>query len=327
MAVRETKFASAMRNNERKHFHNEDLQAGVDFETALKLGCFDKEFMYYSVAYDTPQGIACRVSAKEKQMHCFVHDAVENGIYPTPMKQFVKRLPAPSGRESDIKIAVKKAAAGKVFELYNDVYFQCLSQLSSIEANDSAYALLSQWKDDLEGLYDKEKLDLYRSLVYTALESKVLTMKRYLELKDWIINIYKQLESDIISKGQYQKTMAAFAYKKDGQDWKYFYDAREEVALHKKYSYELQGCLVTPVFIRTKWLSDMNEFGTMRDKFMNDFQNYCTQGYLKQFMRMKELSGVIPVELYEQQREIVARNCSKEAIAAFECYKNRWNIR
>ncbi|MBO5140729.1 MAG: hypothetical protein J6B76_08775, partial [Peptococcaceae bacterium] len=77
MAERDHKFASAMQENEKKFFHNKDLQAGVDFETAMKLGCFDKEFMYFASAYMTDKGIACRVSAKERRMQHFLYDAVE----------------------------------------------------------------------------------------------------------------------------------------------------------------------------------------------------------------------------------------------------------
>lgn len=327
MKERETKFASAMRNNERKHFHNEDLQAGVDFEAALKLGCFDKEFLYYAVAYDTPQGIACRVSAKERAMQHFVHDAVEEGLYPTPIKRYIKRLPAPSGQENEIKIAVKKEAARAVFALYNDAYFQCLGRLASIEANDQAYGLLANWQDDLEGLYQRDLLELYRSLVHTALESKVLTMKGYLEFKKWMGNIDRQLESDILPKGQYKKNMTAFAYKKEGQAWRYFYDAWEEVSINQKYSYDLQGYLTTPVFTRTRWLNDMNEFRAMRESFMADYQRYCEQGYLACLMQIKALPGVISQGLYEQQSALVEQNCSPEALEAFGCYKNRWNIR
>lgn len=327
MAEREHKFSSAMRNNERKHFHNEDLQAGVDFETALKLGCFDKEFMYYAVAYNTANGIVCRVSAKERQMQHFVYDAVEEGIYPTSIKRHIRRLPAPSGHENKIKIMVKKEAARKVLDVYNDTYFQCLTQLSSIEPNDAAYTLLATLQDKLEGLYDKDLLDLYQGLVHTALESKVLTMKRYLELKKWIKNVYKQLENDIIPKGQYKKTMTAFAYKKEGQEWKYFFDAWEEVSVNKKSDYEKQGYLTTPVFIRTRWLTDMNEFRAMQESFKQDYLAYCAQWYLDVFMQIKNISGVISTEQFEAQCEIVKEHCSKEAYETFCKYKNLWNIR
>ncbi len=327
MAEREQRFVSAMRENEKKHFHNEDLQAGLDFETALKLGCFDKEFMYFATAYMTDKGIACRVSAKERRMQHYVHDSVEQGIYPTPIKQYIRRLPAPSGHETKIREQVKKEAAEKVFELYNDTYFTCLSKLANVEANDNAYELLLEWQDQIEGLYDRELLDLYQSLVHEALESKVLHIRSYLELKKWINNVYKELESDIIPKGQYKKTMVAFAYTMDGNEWKYFFDAWEDVAFKKKVSLEQQGYLVTPMFIRTKWLGDMNEFRAMRENFMADYKAYCGQWYLKRFMMIKNIPGVISAEEYETQKQIVAEQCSKEAQDAFMMYKHRWNIR
>ena len=51
-----------------------------------------------------------------------------------------------------------------------------------------------------------------RDRVYTALESRVVSARHYLELKGWLKTIAKQLADDIIPKSQYKKTMAAFAY-------------------------------------------------------------------------------------------------------------------
>lgn len=326
MTEKVTRFASAMRDNERKHFRNEDLQAGVDFETALKLGCFNKELMYYAVAYVTPQGVACRVSAKEHTMQQFVYNALEEGIYPTPIKQYIRRLPVPSGQENALKMMVKKEAARKVLSLYNDTYFQCLSQLTALEANDHALSLLLQWKDQLEGIYHREGLDLYRGLVYTALESKVLCAKNYFSLKQWINHIYKQLENDIIPKSQYKKTMAAFAYSKDMADWRYFFDARVEVAINKKEALEKQQYTTTPIFTREKWLADMNDFGAMRESFMADYKAYCEQFYLNGFKQIKTLPSVISAQAFEQQEKIVKENSTKEAYEAFCRYKKRWNL-
>jgi len=81
------------------------------------------------------------------------------------------------------------------------------------------------------------------------------------------------------------------------------------------------------VFTRTSWLNDMNEFRAMRERFMADYQRYCQQGYLACLLEIKALPGVISADLYEQQRTLVAQNCSPEALEAFGCYKNRWNIR
>ena len=87
-----------------------------------------------------------------------------------------------------------------------------------------------------------------------------------------------------------------------------------------------QGYLVTPMFIRTKWLGDMNEFRAMRENFMSDYMVYCGQWYLKRFMMIKNIPGVISAEEYETQKQIVAEQCSKEAQDAFVVYKHRWNI-
>lgn len=326
MADKETRFASAMRQNERKHFRNEDLQAGVDFETALKLGCFDREFMYFVTAYSTPKGLACRISAKEHLLQRFVQDALEEGLYPTPVKRYIRRLPAPSGEEAAIKARVKKEAARQIFALYDETYFQALAQLTATQESDSAWPLLRQWQEALEGIYNREWLDLYQGLLYTALESKVLSVRHYLELKGWLKTIDKQLEDDIIPKSQYKKTMAAFAYTRDDIQWQYFFDARLEAAVNKREALEMARYQVTPILVRTRYLSDMSQFPAMRASFQADYQAYCEQGYLDCYQQIKQLPSVITKEAFAAWEATVAANCTQEAQAALGRYKRRWNL-
>ena len=47
--------------------NNKDMIAAGDFESAMRLGCFDKEFTYYGVAYLDADGRICyRISAQKK---------------------------------------------------------------------------------------------------------------------------------------------------------------------------------------------------------------------------------------------------------------------
>lgn len=318
----------ALREDASMYFeNNKDLVAASEFEAAMALGCFDKEFMYFATAYQENNITAYRVSSKEINLQKFVEQAVTESLYPTPVKRFIKRTPCPSGQESAIRRQIKIESAKTLSKIYPAAYFEALAKLSGIEASNSAYSLLSDWRDELDGVYDIERLALFQSLLLNALESKVLTVKSYLTFATWLKEIYKQLEDDIIAKGLYKKILSGFAYTQDKITWQYFYDAKLEVTYNEKASKEQQGYWVTPIFTREKWLRDMSEFRAMRENFITDFRQYCTNGYLKRFLAIKDLPGVINRETFETQLSAVAAQCPPEAVVTFTSYYQKWNVR
>ena len=306
--------------------NNKDLVAASEFESAMALGCFDQEFMYFATAYQDEQGVAYRISAKEIRLHQFVEQAATLGLYPTPVKRYIKRTPCPSGYESKIRQSVKIQAAQALRDIYNAAYFQALRSLSTTEPNNSAYPLLAQWQEELDGVYDHEQLALYQGLLLTALESKVLTVKSYLTLDGWLQGVYKELEDDIIAKGLYKKVLSGFAYALPAGDWHYFYDAKIEVTYNEKAAKEQQGYQTTPIFVRERWLKDMSQFRQMRQQFAGDYQAYCTQGYLARLQAIKNLPSPISPPDFHRQLALVQTNCSPEAAQVFASYRYKWNV-
>lgn len=306
--------------------NNKDLVAASEFESAMALGCFDREFMYFAIAYQDGHSVAYRISAREMNLHRFVEMAAAQGLYPTPVRRFIRRLPCPSGHELRLGRQVKVEAAKALRTTYNAAYFQALDALAATAPNDSAYPLLKGWQEELEGVYDCDRLMLYRGLVQTALNSKVLTLQSYLSLEKWLGDMAKQLEDDIVAKGLYKKVLSVFAYRQDGQGWQLFNDAKTEVAYEKKAIKECQGYQTTPIFMREGWLTDMSRFRQMRQQFLADYQHYCDEGYLDRLVAVKSLPGVIRTSAFDKQLAKVRQHCSEEAVRVFSSYRYRWNV-
>lgn len=318
----------ALREDASLYFeNNKDLVAASEFEAAMALGCFDKEFMYFATAYQDEKGIAYRVSAKEMALQQFVTQAAAENLYPTPVKCFIKRQPCPSGQESAIRRQVKIQAAKALRETYPAAYFEALSALSMVEAANSAYPLLQSYQAELEGVYDVGQLDLFCGLLLTALESKVLSAQSYGAFAAWLEEVYKQLADDIVAKGLYKKVLSAFAYTPDKKTWQYFYDAKPEVVYREKAVKESQGYWVTPIFSRQIWLRDMSQFRQVREQFRTDFCHLCADGYLAHFLAIKNLPGVIASADFEWQAAQVRAQCPPEAAMTFAAYRKRWNVK
>ena len=307
--------------------NNKDLIAASEFEAAMKLGCFDQEFMVFATAYQDQNGVAYRVSAKALHLQQFVERAAVEGLYPTPVKRIIRRRPCPSGQQTAISQAVKIEAAKLVRAIYNPAYFEALGALSRTAPNDTAYALLKTWQSELEGVYNSEQLALYQGLLLTALESKVLSSKHYGEIAAWLRGVFQEMEDDIIAKGLYKKVLSGFAYQKAGQQWQFFYDAKLEVTYERRALLKQQGYLTAPVFVRERWLRDMSEFRPMREQFLADYQRYCAQGYLERLLAIKELPSVIDSQEFAKQLSFVQAHCAQEAVEVFTSFGQMWNVR
>lgn len=305
---------------------DENMEAANSLKKLMELGCFDKEFVYYSTAYQDGDRIAYKISAKEYELQKFVEQAAKENLWPISVHRYIKRTPCPSGQETKIREKVKYDAAKSLRNIYDENFFQAVTALSSIEANNLAYPLLKEWEDQLEGIYNRELITLYESLVLLALESKVLTMRSYLEIAEWLKDIYKQLDDDIIVKGRYKKVLSGFAYKKIGSDWAYLFNARTEVTYEERSKKELEGYIVTPVFVRELWLNTMSEFDKKRVAFKNDYKAYCENVYFSCFEKIKSIKSPIESAKFEEQLKKVETLCTDEAINAFKAYRFKWNI-
>ena len=307
--------------------NNKDLIAAGDFESAMKLGCFDKEFTYYGVAYLDAEGTVCyRISAQSGRLYRFIEQSASQGFYPTPIVRNMNRRPAPSGHEEKIKLEVKRETGRKIREKYNQTYFSALKVLSDIAPSNAAYEMLKEQMHELDGLYDAEQLKLFGGLVRTAVDSKVLTLQAEREFTDWISDVERQMEDDIVAKGQYKKVMSGFAYINERGSLQYFYDAKPEVTYEEKAKYDRKGLFATPIYQKEYNMREMGEFPRVRKSFIEEMKQVFSDGYLDMLQEIKCMPSVIPKDLFAKQCEIVKANCSEEAYTTFLSYGYRWNV-
>lgn len=307
--------------------NNKDMIAAGDFESAMKLGCFDKEFTYYGVGYLDANGEVCyRISAQSGRLYRFVEHSASEELYPTPVIRHMTRRPAPSGHEEKIKMEVKRETGRKIRNIYNKKFFTSLKVLSDITPSNQAYTLLKTQQDMLEGLYDATGVQLFAGLVRNAVDCKALTRKAEQEFLTWLQDIEKQMEDDIIAKGQYKKVMSGFAYINTHGNLQYFYDAKQEVTYVEREKYNLQRLFTTPIFRKEYSLKEMGEFPQVRKLFVEEMKQAFSDEYIRLLQQIKGFPSVVPAKLFTEQCENVRKNCAEEAYQTFLSYGYRWNI-
>ena len=303
-----------------------DEDGMADFVKLLNLGCFGREFCIYGMAYEDDLGPAYRASGKATNLFEFAKYCGVQGVYPTPVFANMQRRISPSGTEDMIKNLLKEETARALKEKYNAVYFQAMHTLGKIGANNEAYELLSRMRDYLDGRYVESEIDLFEGLLLEAVNAKLLTTNSYLEFADWLKDVRKQLENDIKSKGRYEKVMSGFSYRDEKGNIRHFSDAFLQTTYETREEYELKGYQVTPVYVKKYWTREASEFIKVRKEFDVHLKECLDADYWKLLDEIKAMPSAVPVEVYEEQKQIVKEHCSDAAYQNVVRYGRRWNV-
>jgi hypothetical protein len=301
-----------------------DEDGMMNFVKLMNLGCFGKEFHAYGVAYEDEEGTAYRVSGKVSNLYEFVKYSGVDNYYPTQVLCNVQRKTSPGGYEKEIQKMMKKETALRLRETYNAQYFQSMRLLGMIPANNEAMVLLSEMQEYLDGRYIESELELFEGILLTAVNRKVLNTMQYHLFADWLADVRQQMQSDIIEKGNYEKTMSAFSYRDCNGRIGFFTDAYLSATYEAQERYELNGFTVTPVYVKKYWMRNTNEFFFVKKQFEQHIRECFDDNYWRHYHTLLQLSTPVSPELYLEQKTIVQNNCSDSAYRSFLRYGRRW---
>ena len=102
---------------------------------------------------------------------------------------------------------VKYDLARKLKKVFKANFFENLYEQAQKYVTDSAAQFLWQETENLEGLFDEEKLRRFENLVDYAYTCLSLTARTYADLKNWLREERKNMEQDFISKDIFEKTL------------------------------------------------------------------------------------------------------------------------
>ena len=308
--------------------NNKDIKIASDFNTALKLGCFDQEFVYYGIGYMENGTVKYKVSSNKINLQMFYMQSTQNDIYSTNIIRYDKLCPVPSGKEEATKLQLKKQTAEVVREKYNKIFFSILENVSHIPPSDNAYELLKECQEHLEGEYDYARIRLFEQLVQIAVNSKCLTIRKMVVFQAWIKEQYKQLENDLIrTTGYYKKSLYGFAYKDDKHKVHYFYDAAEHVVNDVYIEKQMQGIICSPIHRKKIVINSMNLFREEKQKFQDEMHILLGEEYLDLVCKIKEMPSIIDEEVFNKKCNMIKQYCSEEAYQTFLGYGFLWNIK
>lgn len=302
-----------------------DEDGMADWVRLFELGCFGQEFRIYGIAYEENGKPTYRASGNGMNLFEFNRYATLQGIYPTPVTSSLKRQTCPSGCEDMLKRLLKRETAIRLKETYSESYFEAMHQLGAVEANNEAEPLLRQMQDYLDGRYEESELKLFEGLLLNCVDRKRLTPAKYAEFRDWLDDVYRQLENDIIVKARYEKHMSGFAWIEKGKV-RYFTDAFLQATYEEHQARELEGKLVTPIYEKKYWMMDMGSFRDVRQEFDRHIRECFDEDYFSLYRQILNLKSPVPQSLYEAQKTQVEQTESPAALENIMRYGRRFGV-
>ena len=296
------------------------------FVKLMNLGCFGKEFHAYGVAYEDACGAAYRVTGNVSNLYEFIKYSGVDHCYPSPVLCNIQRKTSPSGYEKEIQKMMKKETALRLRETYNPQYFQAMRSLGTIPANNEAMVLLSNMQSYLDGRYIESELELFEGMLLTAVNRKVLTAMQYQIFANWLKDIRKQMQNDVVQKGSYEKTLSAFSYRSTDGKIGYFTDAYLPATYEAQERYELQGYVVTQVYIKKYWMNSTSDFLKVKKEFEKHIRECFDEDYWKLYSLLLQIPAPVPQSIFSEQKKIVENHCSDLAYQNLLRYGRRWGL-
>lgn len=270
-----------MEHNEHVEVKFRDLIVAEDVGRKAELGWFDVEFTMYGCAYlDIARDKMCyRVSENEEDIYTFIEQSVHKGIYASNVRRMTEKYPVPSGMKNLIAQDVKRELALQLRKEFPRAFFETLYQAAETFTTDQAAVILWKEAEQLEGVFDEDRLSDFLALVKYCDGCRSLSWNSYQALLAWYHEEMTNLDDKVVSKDIFETTMHGFAYEKDGS-LRYVTNAGKGKIYSEAYSLEQKGIFVTPVIEKTYWYNYEYRLPDVIQDFKARLRACCQQNYI-----------------------------------------------
>ena len=262
-----------------------DVEIADGMGRQAELGWFDVEFTMYGTAYLAEGELCYRVSDQPDHIYYFMEKSKIRDLYCSNVLSCTERCPVPMGMKEDKALEVKKTLARQLRAAYPEELFHLLAKIADEARQDSAYPLLLQEQQELEGCFDANRLQCYQELVDDCYGCLKLSSSHYAQIRSWIKRERKNMEDDCPSKDIFEKCFYGLVYRQDGT-YHYLEDSLREYIYQRKYELGQQGILTTPIFSETLWYNYKYRLADARRDYLDHFHQTINDAYLQKWQTL-----------------------------------------
>lgn len=302
-----------------------DLKCSMDIAEMASLGWFPQEFIVYGCCYVENGKLYYKVSSQDAELYQFKEAAIKRNIYVSPIVSLLNRVSVPSGMQEEYAFQTKLKLAKQLQQEYDADFMQQFSTFAEQDGNDSAATLLYELKHKLIGCFDRDVLDLAKSIVAHAFCQKKLKYATYAELQEWFSYIYSQMEDDIVIQKNFKRTFYGFAYRTDCGSIRYFVNASESEMQKKKEELYCKGILTTPVLQKIYFFDNQPNLANVKNTFVQQLEQWMDAEYWQYLDTINALPSSISV----QELTTFTQNLPIQQIALqkhVQYYQTMWNL-
>jgi len=183
--------------------------------------------------------------------------------------------------------------------------------------------LLKQFQKDLDGYFDDTALQIFRGLVETAYEGKVLSQQGYQQLGNWYWNTRRQMHDDPVVEDNIGRTFYGFGYLDDHEELQYIMDTQLMPVVHKRQEKIMQGCCAGAIMQKTYWFQQFSQMSAVRKAYQQWLMNAQDTAYFTLLQTIKSLPGVIAAEEKDKAIDNIKKYAEAKNAAAY--YFAIWN--
>lgn len=304
-----------------------DIQVARDFGRKAELGWMEVEFTVYGCAYLDPieNKVLYRVSSHAEDIYQFIEEAPQRGIYPGNLVRHTEKCPVPSGVKNLITQIVKINLAKELRSMYPITFFELLHQLAAQYTDNNADAMLWKMAEELEGVFDENRLNHFELLVHYARSCCRLDENHYLRLKEWIAEEWRNMEDNYINKELLEKTMYGIGYLENGE-LKHAANALQTQIYEKMYALEQNGIPATPIITHICRHTREERPPQIMQKFRHQLKQICDETYLDLILKLRQRNCTLSPIIIQQALHDAEKQFGIHAAATMLRYAHRWNL-
>lgn len=304
-----------------------DLKVSDDVGKMYELGRFDREFAMYGCAFLSEGKNHYLISAHPEKIYDFVQWCHQKGLCPTKVREIQENRPVPSGTREIIAQEIKIALARDIRQAYPKDFLLALEAYGQSIYSDEAAAKLSSLQDNLEGVFEEEKLAIFEGLLNFAYVSRTISTSTYGKLHNNLDMARRDMVDDVVAQDILERVFYGMAYEKQDGNLIYSVNAHREVLYKQKFALEEVGVLVTPIFVKTCWYNYQYPLQDVR----RDYEQYLRGIYNRDyFCLLKTLRKRLPesaqISAFQTGLWEAEKKYGQEATDLLGYYGHIWGI-
>lgn len=291
-----------------------------------EMGAMEEELLVFGCCYLENGQVKYRVSSDKDEISLFQLDAVDVMVFPTPMQELSWRQLIPSGERDDVLYEIKKKLAQGMQRMYPDKYFTLLRPFAERMPVNTAWPLLQQLQERLEGHFEADELHLYERMLGLCSQKKLLDEAHKEQGRLWLAKNRNQMEDDVVVKERNERTFYGFVYYTQSNVCCTKMNMALDRVLAARMQLEHEGALVGPVLTKTFWFAESSQLAELRGMFDQWLRQVNGQ---EMYALLKQLSGLpaaVDVAAYQTMLQ-QTDDLPMESRWALEWYARVWNVK